>query len=328
MGMRKMVMAMMIIAMMAMATYTVDAGQIGKGEPEGYLSLCELYNHYQARTPSGAEFTSQSNGKAQLQIVEAQDGPGAFSTQRLVSFSAQGEIEGFGTVTWSGDPERTTTLSHVSSNTEDGGFPGTSDMYMHVNAELSWEPGRIFRSRTEIHVHNSNLNSWAPQFDEVYELVEPVEFEDAETGELAFTITSLTTTISSDPSNSCSASSLFGEGCSITCPAEYIPICSGGLLSATCTCAPYPSIPYYDLSNVTEAGIEASQNLLDFLAAYGTPEATRLAELAQAVIASARAGDSGAYSRAERNFNEAYTAISTALRNAIDQAREDGGWLQ
>jgi len=190
MRIRKSILAMAGIAMLTVITYEVYANCIGC-PPPGEEVNCATNAQPSLRLNDGSEVTVPSQGMAHFTVVESHQGAGAFNTLRLTGFQGSGEAPGFGTFTWMGDPDRTTELSRVVSNAADGGFPGTSDIYMHMNVTLSWQPGKVFRSMTPIHVRSTKLMSWAPQRQERYRLVSRVQFLDPETGEIAFTLTDL-----------------------------------------------------------------------------------------------------------------------------------------
>lgn len=189
------IIASTIIPVLLVAVYEVYARCIGCPPPGEVLPPCRLVNTAVFTFPNGTTSTSQSKGNATFQIVDGQEGPGAFNTHRILGFTAQTDLPDLGTISWLGDLSRPTTLSSVVSDDERGNFPGISDIYMHVIAKISGMPGKTFRSRTEVHVRNSRLKTWAPQENEAYQLVDPVEFEDADTGQLAFTLTGLTSII-------------------------------------------------------------------------------------------------------------------------------------
>lgn len=159
--------------------------------PTGTNLLCGIDAQYTFTSPSGEVFLSQSVGDAEFIVVQTTQNPSS-SEHILANFSAVGYSPTLGTIIWTGDPARTITSSTVRSNQTNGDFPATSSIYMHINAELSSMPGRTFRSRTEVQVFTPRLRTWNPQVSEQYSLVSPVEFEDAATGETAFTLIELT----------------------------------------------------------------------------------------------------------------------------------------
>ncbi len=101
-----------------------------------------------------------------------------------------------GTINTTLDPTRPSTPSKITSSAAATQFPATEDIYFYANATLSSKPGVQYRSIQEIHLNSTNVRTFAPHRQEVFNSVGQVDFEDvALPGVIAFSLQSFTVTL-------------------------------------------------------------------------------------------------------------------------------------
>jgi hypothetical protein len=120
----------------------------------------------------------------------------------------------------------------------------------------------------------------------------------------------------------CSAGSLFGGSCTITCGVGFTCECSGGIFSASCRCVPIPKpVPYparpFPLVPVSDAQIGCAQAFAAFLRELGTFEANGLADVVDGCVQAVVDESADAYAAAENNYVDRYNRGSEELRSAI-----------
>jgi hypothetical protein len=137
-----------------------------------------------------------STGTMTMHVVtnSAPDDPVHRQTLSPVSFDASGDDPALGHVTWTLDASRTVEETVIQGNNVGEDFPATCDIIFYVQGTFSSQPGITYRSMTPIHMRSTNLQSFNPHINETYQLVDPVQFENADNpdGGVAFTITGLT----------------------------------------------------------------------------------------------------------------------------------------
>ncbi|HVZ39697.1 MAG TPA: hypothetical protein VHI13_10505 [Candidatus Kapabacteria bacterium] len=140
----------------------------------------------------------QSSGEASGQTVSNQADPVAGTTKSFTSFSASGTDPALGGFTWSLDASRDAGATTITAFNSEQDFPATAHLELYLQATFDWHPGKVYRSRTPVAFSSSLVNTY-PFVQEHLTLDSPVEFEDSETGELAFTLQSATATLSTNP---------------------------------------------------------------------------------------------------------------------------------
>lgn len=146
--------------------------------------------------------TMQSTGSMSMKIVGNSSGTDVFAWQTLepVSFTSEGDDPKFGHIVWSLDQPQdpaafaAAEVSKIQANRPDELFPATCDIYFYVQATIEAYPEQVFRSTTPVHMRATELGTFNPHVNEVYSVVDPVDFKD-ENGKVAFTVTGLTSTL-------------------------------------------------------------------------------------------------------------------------------------
>lgn len=77
------------------------------------------------------------------------------------------------------DLDRPATTSSIRSNQAGTDFPATADIYANVTGQVGGLSG-TFTNTTECHMRTTNLSTFSPQVNEVYEFVQDVEFTNGE----------------------------------------------------------------------------------------------------------------------------------------------------
>lgn len=109
-------------------------------------------------------------------------------------FHSTGYDPMLGNISWDLDVNRQAPITRIEANDRTNwgvDFPATCDIYFYVIGTCSNFPGVIYTSTTPVHMRNKDLKTFNPHINETYDLVDPVDFEDA-AGNIAFTVTGLT----------------------------------------------------------------------------------------------------------------------------------------
>lgn len=174
-----------------------------------YMPLCMLFIFPQTHPDCGVDATvafsngmsMKSSGTMSMKIVGNSTEKEAYVWQTLepVSFKSEGDDPKFGHIVWSLDQPQgpavvPVEVTKIRGNNPGELFPATCDIYFYVQATIEAYPGQVFRSSTPVHMRATALGTFNPHVDEVYSVVDPVDFED-EFGRVAFTVTELTSTL-------------------------------------------------------------------------------------------------------------------------------------
>ena len=185
------------VAVLIIAAYTIVHAYCTNCQPPGTPINCSTAaTAVLVGGPFGEGRTMNSTGRADFVVTATSTTPTPSSTLQFQGFTGTGNDPELGAFIWSGNITRPTPLTTIVSNQADQDFPATGDILMHIDVTISARPGAVFRSMSPIHVHNGNLQTFAPHLNEVYNLTQPVNFEDAgHPGEIAFTLVGLTATL-------------------------------------------------------------------------------------------------------------------------------------
>jgi hypothetical protein len=77
------------------------------------------------------------------------------------------------------DPDRPAATSSIRSNQPDADFPATASIYANVTGSVGGLSG-TFTNTTECHIGTTNLSTFSPQVNEVYQFVQDVVFSNGE----------------------------------------------------------------------------------------------------------------------------------------------------
>lgn len=118
----------------------------------------------------------------------------------------------------------------------------------------------------------------------------------------------------------CTAGSLFGGRCTVTCPVGFTCDCSGGIFSADCRCIPLPTpTPYpprqFNLGPVSEAQLRCAERLQAYLEEQGVD--SEIGAAIGEVIAAVRGGNADAYTVAENHYVDSYADAPEDVRAYI-----------
>lgn len=142
----------------------------------------------------GFSETITASGQVDLDVTESSDQPWS-ETLKITNVSFAGDSPKYGSVKTGADLSQATTPTTVTANQDDSKLPATGNIYFYPTVELGAYPGVTFTSTEEQQLQNTNLNSYDPQVNESWKLVNSkLNFVD-DAGEEAFTLTSQTTTI-------------------------------------------------------------------------------------------------------------------------------------
>ncbi|MDB5033820.1 MAG: hypothetical protein JWQ98_1061 [Chlorobi bacterium] len=144
----------------------------------------------------GGTETLTANGTGNFNNIASTESPWS-ETITPASLNFNGVSPTQGAFTTGFDQSKQTRNTVVQSNTAASRFPATGDLYFYPTVTLSSHPGVVYSAIQEQHLQNRNLNSWDPQINESWSLVnDKIDFEDpTQPGVTAFTLTSQTTTI-------------------------------------------------------------------------------------------------------------------------------------
>ncbi len=114
------------------------------------------------------------------------------------AFSAlegRGQDPQLGTITWTVDRERQAAaeaqglITKVTARQTSNDLPATADIRFFVEARISSQPNRVYKSATQVRFVSSNITSY-PFRNEGLLIAEPVDFYDSQTKQLVFRIAS------------------------------------------------------------------------------------------------------------------------------------------
>lgn len=118
------------------------------------------------------------------------------NTFTSTGFVASGTDPIAGTINIQIDPLRIPSYSTLVSNIPNVDWPATCDVYAYCTMTISSQPGTIYRSIGQFHMHSATVGSFSPSHNEPYVLAEPVSFEkDGQPGLVAATLESASITV-------------------------------------------------------------------------------------------------------------------------------------
>jgi hypothetical protein len=180
--------AAMLLATGLAATCSSAFAQLGNPQgaqsaiaiPVGVITSCGVTSTTTINSTVFPSTTATATGLISFNAVaQSGDGQRSSSTQSPVSFSATANSQTLGTITWSLDQSRAATPTTVTANQDGADFPATSTINIPVQATISSQPGKTYRSIGEVQFTNPNLRSFNPQNNESYNQVGVASFEDA-----------------------------------------------------------------------------------------------------------------------------------------------------
>lgn len=182
--------AMLLVVGLAAASSDASAqlgeGQLGAGVaqpiriPVGTITTCGVTSTTTINSSVFPSTTATATGSISFNAVaQSADGQPSSSTQSPVTFSATATDPTLGTITWTLDPARRATNTTITANQGGTDFPATSTISIPVQATISSQVGKTYRSIGEVQFSNGNLRSFNPQNNEAYSQLGVASFEDA-----------------------------------------------------------------------------------------------------------------------------------------------------
>lgn len=182
--------AMLLVVGLA-AAYSDASAQLGGGQlgvgvaqpiriPVGTITTCGVTSTTTISSSVFPSTTATATGSISFNAVaQSADGQPSSSTQSPVSFSATATDPTLGTITWTLDPTRRATNTTITANQGGTDYPATSTINIPVQATISSQVGKTYRSIGEVQFSNGNLRSFNPQNNEPYSQIGVASFEDA-----------------------------------------------------------------------------------------------------------------------------------------------------
>jgi len=179
--------------------------------PPGQRIVCQLHCHglIFIRLSDGTviEVVEDTDGEAEFESVgdandgnRGDDGGGggedtppspATCSFKPIRMSITGTDPTYGDYSFTFDASRPTSNTVVTANQVDAELPATSDVYANVTGTIAGLPG-TFTNVTECHMRSTNIQTFNPHVNEVYEFVDAVDFtsedEDGDGNVTTFTI--------------------------------------------------------------------------------------------------------------------------------------------
>jgi len=181
--------AMLLVVGLA-AAYSNASAQLGGGQlggvaqpiriPVGTITTCGVTSTTTISSTVFPSTTATATGSISFNAVaQSADGQPSSSTQSPVSFSATANDPTLGTISWTLDPARRATNTTITANQGGTDYPATSTISIPVQATISSQVGKTYRSIGEVQFSNGNLRSFNPQNNESYNQIGVASFEDA-----------------------------------------------------------------------------------------------------------------------------------------------------
>lgn len=187
-----------VLAIIAVNTFSAAAQCRSIVLPDGTVLTCATKNGVWTYVDAAGNVYPTSlfaPGSGTFEITNTQTNP---CQARLKPRSGSTSVvhPALGIITTTFDESRQSTESTIISNQDDAEFPATENIYFYAEVTISSQPGKKYRSIQEVHFSSNNVTSFNPHVDEVFNLVNPVDFEDVnEPGAVAFTLQSGSVTL-------------------------------------------------------------------------------------------------------------------------------------
>ena len=164
--------------------------------PNGTVLTCQVVNGQKVYVDSnGVQYNANSTGTGSFTVINSNTNP-CTAVLNPTAINITSNEPTLGVISTTLDPTRPSTPARIQSLNIGSDFPAREDISFFARATVSSRPGVTYRSIQEVHLNSGNVNTFNPHVNEVFNLVQPVDFEDiAHPGHIAFTLRVLRVTL-------------------------------------------------------------------------------------------------------------------------------------